>query len=760
MKLRCTQLEPREMPAVITVTSNLDNLFSDNDITLREAIRVVNQGNTNTLSANEKTFVTGTLGTNDTIQFANVLNGATITVGSPGTLFIAKPVTLQGPSNLITLDGANTVRLLDINLPGTTNSATLNNLKFIKSNGSAVTTLDTLYVDGCTFKGNVASIGSAINNQDGKFTVANSTFVNNTTSGGGAIYATASAVPTDANSSTIYGSTFTNNTSRYGGALSVSGNQKVVLRSSTFQDHKWVPSVINYGYGGVIDNQGITRAVQCIFTGNVSTYGGVVNNENSFTSVECQFINNTADYGGAIYSRSSTTSIFGSLFQGNKAGEGGAINIDQTTSSTGSKLTATNSTFSSNIATNNGGAIIYNNSNYNGSGTVSQRLVNVTITGNRSREVATNTGNGGGIRIVGLKTNLQVFNSVIAGNTNKLGTNTPSDIVGTIFSSSTNNIIGDAATAAGLTNGQQNNFVGNNGTGTLPVASVLNTTLTDTGTTKVHALVQNSIAIGAGSATVPGYVAYDQRESPRGINADNPDIGAYEVQHPLTPVGVPQNYARTFQPRPSATQNEAFVKGLYQSTLLRAAEPAGLQGWLDIMNAGTMTIQQIAYGFVNSTENRRNQVTFFYRYFLSREPDTAGLNFHVNRLQGGVDEAQLMSEFILSAEYSASSTNAQFVNLMYYAILGRQADTAGYNGWLNSLNSGTSRATVVNAFVRSAEGITRIVNSYFASYLKRAASAAELNQFNVLVGTQTFGITASQILGSDEFLTAAGQNMT
>ena len=553
MKLRCTQLEPREMPAVITVTSNLDNLFSDNDITLREAIRVVNQANTDTLSANEKTFVTGTLGTNDTIQFANVLNGATITVGSPGTLFIAKPVTLQGPSNLITLDGANTVRLLDINLPGTTNSATLNNLKFIKSNGSAVTTVDNLIVDGCVFQANKANNGSAINNTNGKFAITNSAFTNNTTNGSGAVYvSTSGGVVSDANISTIYGSSFTGNTAPNGGAIWVSDNQKLTVRSSVFQSNVAVYPA-NFGYGGAIYNAGVTRVVQSLFQSNTSTtFGGAINNENSLTSVQCQFIGNTEDNGGAIYSRgvyapAAKTTVTGSLFQGNIANQGGAINIDQYIyANVGSVLNATNSTFTGNVAKSNGGAILFYNDVSGVTGTVAQSLVNVTITGNRSRDISTNTGNGGGIRILGLKTNLQLFNSIVAGNTNNAGTNTPSDIIGSIFSSSTNNIIGDAATAAGLTNGQQNNFVGNNGTGTLPVASVLNTTLTDTGITKVHALVQNSIAIGAGSATVPGYVAYDQRESPRGINADTPDIGAYEVQHPLTPVGVPQNFFRTF----------------------------------------------------------------------------------------------------------------------------------------------------------------------------------------------------------------------
>ena len=37
----------------------------------------------------------------------------------------------------------------------------------------------------------------------------------------------------------------------------------------------------------------------------------------------------------------------------------------------------------------------------------------------------------------------------------------------------------------------------------------------------------------------------------------------------------------------------------------------------------------MAAGFFNSTENRSNQVTFFYRYFLGREADATGLAFHV-----------------------------------------------------------------------------------------------------------------------------------
>ena len=199
------------------------------------------------------------------------------------------------------------------------------------------------------------------------------------------------------------------------------------------------------------------------------------------------------------------------------------------------------------------------------------------------------------------------------------------------------------------------------------------------------------------------------------------------------------------------------MKGLYQSTLLRAPEPAGLQNWLAALDGG-LSRSAVAYGFVNSTENRTNQVTFFYKYFLNRNPDAGGLNNWVQALQAGTDEGAVITNFILSAEFSAQNNNTQFVNLMYYALLSRQADAAGFNNWLNLLNSGASRATVVNGFLRSTEGINRVVNSLFQTYLKRYPDGASLSNFFSYLDTHTFGQVATLILQSDEFYNNAAAN--
>jgi len=277
------------------------------------------------------------------------------------------------------------------------------------------------------------------------------------------------------------------------------------------------------------------------------------------------------------------------------------------------------------------------------------------------------------------------------------------------------------------------------------------------GPTKTHALGQNSPALGKASASVANYSVYDQRGTARDLGAA--DIGAYEVQHPLAPVGVPTTLATLYAPKPSATANEAFVKGLYQSTLLRAPDAGGLAGWVAALNGG-MSRNTVANGFVNSTENRTNQVTFFYRYFLSREPDTGGLNGWVTFLQSGADEGEVLTGFILSPEFSGNNSNTQFVSLMYYALLGREADTGGLNNWLNQLNSGTNRATLVQNFLRSEEGLNRVVRSLFHAYLKREADAGGLSTFRTqLLSGTTFGRVATSILGGQEFFNNAGSNM-
>jgi len=64
-------LEDRLAPATLTVNITADAVNpSDGTLSLRDAISAINAGNSNGLTTGEKNQVSGTYGTNDTIQFA------------------------------------------------------------------------------------------------------------------------------------------------------------------------------------------------------------------------------------------------------------------------------------------------------------------------------------------------------------------------------------------------------------------------------------------------------------------------------------------------------------------------------------------------------------------------------------------------------------------------------------------------------------------------------------------------------------------
>src|SRR5438552_1169526 len=73
-------LEGRWAPAALTVNNVADNTTSDSALTLREAIQVVNGTLGRALAVGEQAQVTGTLGTNDTIQFNLPAGPQTITL--------------------------------------------------------------------------------------------------------------------------------------------------------------------------------------------------------------------------------------------------------------------------------------------------------------------------------------------------------------------------------------------------------------------------------------------------------------------------------------------------------------------------------------------------------------------------------------------------------------------------------------------------------------------------------------------------------
>ena len=100
-------------------------------------------------------------------------------------------------------------------------------------------------------------------------------------------------------------------------------------------------------------------------------------------------------------------------------------------------------------------------------------------------------------------------------------------------------------------------------------------------------------------------------------------------------------------------------------------------------------------------------VTRFYRQCLNRDPDPAGLNGWVdNLLAGSMTGADLAHSFVFSTEFiNQGTTNEEFLRVLYTAFFNRDPDTAGLNLWLDELSTGMSRTEILNGFTGAQEFI-------------------------------------------------------
>lgn len=102
-----------------------------------------------------------------------------------------------------------------------------------------------------------------------------------------------------------------------------------------------------------------------------------------------------------------------------------------------------------------------------------------------------------------------------------------------------------------------------------------------------------------------------------------------------------------------------------------------------------------------------SQIYRLYQAAFDRKPDLAGLGYWLGALDEGMPLEQIATGFIANAEfqqlYGANPTNQQFLTKLYSNILHRAPDTAGLNYWLDAMQSGLSKATVLIEFSNSAE---------------------------------------------------------
>lgn len=124
-------------------------------------------------------------------------------------------------------------------------------------------------------------------------------------------------------------------------------------------------------------------------------------------------------------------------------------------------------------------------------------------------------------------------------------------------------------------------------------------------------------------------------------------------------------------------------------------------------------------------------VTRMYQQCLSRDPDSDGLNGWASQLENGyMDGAAIAQQFIFSQEMlSKNLSNEEFIKVLYRAMMNREAEESGLNGWVSQLNNQyMTRSEITKSFVESAE-FTNICSSYGISRGAYDASIAPIEHF-------------------------------
>jgi Ca2+-binding RTX toxin-like protein len=112
------------------------------------------------------------------------------------------------------------------------------------------------------------------------------------------------------------------------------------------------------------------------------------------------------------------------------------------------------------------------------------------------------------------------------------------------------------------------------------------------------------------------------------------------------------------------SEQEAMALRLYQTLLDRTADSGGAQYWASLVRTGTVSVADIANGFINSPEfqsqfgalSTENYIKLLYQFGLNREAEAGGLNFW---LATGLQRADLAVQIVGSAEAASTITDVQ-----------------------------------------------------------------------------------------------------
>jgi hypothetical protein len=573
-------LEDRLAPATLTINSVADTIAAGTSLTIREAVLLVDAGGNATTALNrsltmgEAGQITGTFGSNDTIQFDSSLAGQTITLSitgddtvGPSALPVTTALSIDGPSGSsgVTLSGggaASNLRLFYVSPSGnlTLQNLTLSNGRAAGGNGAsqeggggggaglggAIFTRGILVVQDSTLSGNMAIGGNGGNG------------------GGGGIGGGGGGLGADAS-----GKNGGNPGGGSGGGPGSAGSYGGFGGGGGGGGFKGQGGSGGFGGGGGGSGGsypgGLSGAARGGFGGGWGETAGSVGAPGG----------GGAGLGGAIFNEGGTVTITNSTLAGNLAQ--GAVRYPTQTPYFGG-------------GQGFGGAIF----NHNGS----LRLLDSTLSGNTAAD--------GGRSVYSLADTIVQAATVVVNNT-IIG---QADTVVTDFVATAVWVYWAGKSATSITSGSGDLIrtqFGFSGTITSTADPLLGPLGNNGGPTPTLALLPGSPALDAGSnAPIPAGVTTDQRGFAR-TSGGTVDIGAFEVQKPsLSPTSLSNaTYGSMYSQTLTATETGG-AGGAYTFAVTAGTIPTGLS----LATGGTLRGTPSALGSFTFTVTAKDSSGF------------------------------------------------------------------------------------------------------------------------------------------------------
>jgi serpin B len=285
---------------------------------------------------------------------------------------------------------------------------------------------------------------------------------------------------------------------------------------------------------------------------------------------------------------------------------------------------------------------------------------------------------------------------------------------------------------------------------------------TQTGSVLFTGQVENPLQQGSDSSA-PVIRHQPKSQDPPGGQGNTPPINV------VFPVGPPPGDQHVYLPpievvpvsppsaaAPLTPPNEQFINSLYQQLLNRAAEPEALAHWSKLLDEGASR-QSIVSDIEASPEYRRDEVQSVFRQYLGRDADPAALDFFAERLAAGETVEQLAAVVAGSQEYAQlHAGDADFVDALFGAALGRAADAESSAYFAGELAAGVTRRQVAAQIVASREYEQTLARTYLSKFLDRQPDATSVDGFasELRNGARDESVIG-QILSSDEFFAKA-----